>query len=310
MRAVMSLWGMKEYDPTLFDTLVVPEGINKEDVVENLLYEYAGVSVNLPNAVLLKDAIGCWSRVRVRVWKELFETLSYEYDPISNYDRKESWHDSGKRQGSRSGTSTGKESETSGRNDNGEFSTSRSGKEDGSGTTGNKQTYDMEHNTKTSLDREVKGTSSGSTDSTGTDSTFVEGFNTGNEVLHDKVNHVANGTNSGITTDKTTETGSNNLDDVGTITDAGDHSDHKTFSDSESGTNKNVMSGTRENETSNNTEESSNENMDDWHEGHMYGNIGVTTTQAMIEEQRRVVQFDVIHYIIRDFAKRFLILVY
>lgn len=310
MRAIMSLWGMKEYDPTLFDTLMLPEEINKDDVVDNLLYEYAGVSVNIPNPIILKEAIGGWSRVRCRLWKDLYDTLNYNYDPISNYDRKEEWHDSGRRAGNRTGTTSGTEKETTERSDNGEFGTTRSGKEDGSGTTGNTQTYDMEHNTKSSLTKEGKGTSSGSTDSTGTDSTFVQGFNTGHEVLHDKVNHVANGTNSGITTDNSTETGTNNLDDIGTIKDAGDHSDHKTFNESESGTNKSTANGNSNKESSGSSQENTNENSDDWHKGHVYGNIGVTTTQAMIEEQRRVVQFDVIHYIIRDFAKRFLILVY
>ena len=41
-----------------------------------------------------------------------------------------------------------------------------------------------------------------------------------------------------------------------------------------------------------------------------YGNIGVTTTQSMIEEQRRVVQFCIDDYIINSFKRKFCILVY
>lgn len=40
------------------------------------------------------------------------------------------------------------------------------------------------------------------------------------------------------------------------------------------------------------------------------GNIGVTSTQELIERQRAVVQFNVIDYIIADFKKRFCLLVY
>lgn len=40
------------------------------------------------------------------------------------------------------------------------------------------------------------------------------------------------------------------------------------------------------------------------------GNIGVTTTQQMIKEQREVVLFNVIDYIIKDFKERFCIMVY
>lgn len=40
------------------------------------------------------------------------------------------------------------------------------------------------------------------------------------------------------------------------------------------------------------------------------GNIGVTTTQKMIQEQREVVAFNTIDYIVESFKKRFCILVY
>lgn len=40
------------------------------------------------------------------------------------------------------------------------------------------------------------------------------------------------------------------------------------------------------------------------------GNIGVTTTQAMIREEREIAQFNVIDYIVKSFKERFCILVY
>ena len=42
----------------------------------------------------------------------------------------------------------------------------------------------------------------------------------------------------------------------------------------------------------------------------MWGNIGVTTTQQMIGEQRSVVKFNMTDYIIESFIKRFCLLVY
>lgn len=41
-----------------------------------------------------------------------------------------------------------------------------------------------------------------------------------------------------------------------------------------------------------------------------YGNIGVTTTQHMIEEERAVADFDIYQYIINDFKDRFCLMVY
>lgn len=43
---------------------------------------------------------------------------------------------------------------------------------------------------------------------------------------------------------------------------------------------------------------------------HTSGNTGVTTTQAMIEEERKVVQFCIDDYIINSFKRKFCILVY
>ena len=46
------------------------------------------------------------------------------------------------------------------------------------------------------------------------------------------------------------------------------------------------------------------------HTERTHGNIGVTTTQQMIEEERRVVEFDIYHYIAEDFKADFCLLVY
>lgn len=46
------------------------------------------------------------------------------------------------------------------------------------------------------------------------------------------------------------------------------------------------------------------------HTGRMHGNIGVTTTQQMIREQREIVQFSIIEYIIQDFKDNFCLMVY
>lgn len=42
----------------------------------------------------------------------------------------------------------------------------------------------------------------------------------------------------------------------------------------------------------------------------MWGNVGVTTTQQMIKEQRDIVKFNITNYIIESFIKRFCLLIY
>ena len=46
------------------------------------------------------------------------------------------------------------------------------------------------------------------------------------------------------------------------------------------------------------------------HESHISGNIGVTTTQQMLEEERRLALFNIVQFIIDDFKSYFCILVY
>lgn len=44
--------------------------------------------------------------------------------------------------------------------------------------------------------------------------------------------------------------------------------------------------------------------------GHAHGNIGVTTTQEMLESERKVAMFNFYDSVVRDFQRRFLIWVY
>ena len=46
------------------------------------------------------------------------------------------------------------------------------------------------------------------------------------------------------------------------------------------------------------------------HKLHAYGNIGVTTTQEMIKQERKIDLFNVYDIIIEDFKMRFCILIY
>lgn len=46
------------------------------------------------------------------------------------------------------------------------------------------------------------------------------------------------------------------------------------------------------------------------HRARMYGNIGVTTTQEMIESERRVVNFDIADTVAKEFRQQFCIAVY
>lgn len=118
MRATLSLRGLYRYAPTIFDELVLPEAVNRDDLIEALTLECADLEILYPQPEILRDAIGLWSRRLLPNWQKLAETLNYEYDPIANYDRTETHTRSTERTYNSEGssTSTGSGSTTGSRN--------------------------------------------------------------------------------------------------------------------------------------------------------------------------------------------------
>ena len=88
--ATMSVMGLYNWDNTLFDLLTLPEGMDKNTLVDNLLVELSELEVLYPNPVVMKNLIGVWSDKQLDIWNRLYQTTQYEYNPIENYDRYES----------------------------------------------------------------------------------------------------------------------------------------------------------------------------------------------------------------------------
>lgn len=91
MPATMSLLGLYNWDSTILDGLRVPKGVDKSVLVNNLLRDCAELEVLYPQPDALKFLIREWSSERLPVWEKLARTLNFDYDPISNYDRREEW---------------------------------------------------------------------------------------------------------------------------------------------------------------------------------------------------------------------------
>lgn len=88
--ATLSVLGLYEWDNTLFDLMILPEALDKDTLVTNLLAELAEMEVIYPNPVVMKNLIGVWSAKQIDIWNRLYQTTQYEYNPIENYDRYES----------------------------------------------------------------------------------------------------------------------------------------------------------------------------------------------------------------------------
>lgn len=246
MSATLSLLGLYQYNPQLFDGLRLPADVDKNTLVDNLIVECAEFEILYADPFFLANMISVWSAKELPTWEKLVETLKFQYDPISNYDRKEEWTDenSGTMRNSESGTNTNSESGTSKNSENGTS----------------------------------KNTANSNGNTNGTDTKKVAGYNAGSLVTSEE---------------NTTEVETNLESETNGET-------TRNFEAEETRENTSEISRQFTNETSGNNKRT----------GRAYGNIGVTTTQQMIEEERRIVKFNINDYIIDSFKRRFCLLIY
>lgn len=87
--ATISLLGLYTWDDTIFDDMVLPEQVDKEDLIDNLLMETAELEILYPDAEFIKQAIARWSAIRLHTWERIAKVLYEDYDPFINIKRDE-----------------------------------------------------------------------------------------------------------------------------------------------------------------------------------------------------------------------------
>lgn len=240
---LMSIIALYNWDNTIFDFFNVPEPLDKEELENNLMMELGELSVIYSEPTFLKWAIGQWSSKQAPIWKKLYDTTQFDYNPIHNYDRTEYYEDI------RQINKTGNENSTS---DN---------------TLNNSSTNKQNTNSNTISSENVNDTTTREVSAYNMENSFAPAEKS---------------------TENKTTSGNNNFENI----------ENSEYSENETTNSK------TESENSENTNESFN------HKYHGEGNIGVTTTQQMIEAEREVVKFNIYDYIIEEFKQRFCILVY
>lgn len=252
--AMLSIVGLYNYDPDIFDQFQVPEGMDRQLVIDGILFHCAELPLLYTDPTFMKLAISQWRRQEAKIWDKLYATENLDYNPIWNVDA--TIEETGAREHDRNNT------------------IERTNRENTTGTT--TETVDG-RNTQTTNNQET-GTSTGN----GTTTESTAGFNSGTWANHNKED-----------VDSTSETTRNVTGEVVENID----SDNTTSLNNQTTGAENVSEG-----------ESLDENT------HLLtrrtGNIGVTTTQQMIQAERDIAGFNTIDYIIRSFKKRFCLLVY
>lgn len=270
MRATVDLIAMYNYDNTLLDLMQIPEDIDRATLIDNLLMESAEQEIIYSNLGFLKQAIGSWSAKQLPIWDHLLETTKYDYNPIWNKD----------------GTVT----ETETRDLHGtNYHTDNTDRIDNLTDTNTRDYQDV--NTRDYQDTETRDLADTNTKNL-TDDTLnsVYGFNSS--------------TAAPANQDISQHTGTDTVEYSGT--DTMDHSGTDTMS--YSGTN--TMDHTGRQDIDRTYDERTSDTGTVKHERIEKGNIGLTSTQDLIRQEREIALFNIMDVIIKDFIKKFCIAVY
>ena len=228
--ATITMLGLYNYDPKIFDLMTLPAGIDKDLVRDNILLQSAEFEVLYPNPVFVKQAVKRWADKWYFTFEKWVTALAIEYDPLNNYDRYEEYEDTEKesRKDTGSTTETGNNSATTSNSTTGSSVS-------GSTTDNNISAYDsttLREDTQQITDSTVSDSSSGSSTSSANDS--------------------------------------------------------RTGTESRDGTTDRSLK----------------------HKAHLYGNIGVTTSQQMLQSELDVARFNLVDQITDCFITEFCICVY
>ena len=88
--ASLSIYGLWAFNSEIFDNLVLPAGVDGDQVKTAILTECSDFCLLYPNYDFMKMLIGVWSQKELRIWEKMLESETIEYNPIENYDRHES----------------------------------------------------------------------------------------------------------------------------------------------------------------------------------------------------------------------------
>ena len=276
--STMSVLGLYNYDNTLFNSMAYPALFTADDkttFLNNLLMEVAELEVIYTNPSFMKFAIENWSKKELYTWERIYAASTAEYNPIENYNRMEESTDT--TEGTRKHTGTDTTTNT------------------GTDTTTNSGTDTVTNS--------------------GKDTTQASGTDTSSNTV----------TNSGsdATTHQTAAFNSTSLVDSGRDSTAYGHAQSTSAS---------LTHGQKEELTHGHVEATQHGHVEALQHGHtmatqhgeqiaedmevtrestIHGNIGVTTSQQMLEQELEVVpKLNVINYMIDSFKNRFCILVY
>ena len=316
--AKVPLFAMYQFDPSILDDMVLPEGIDKQLFINELLLACGEFGVIYTDPTFLKFAVAHWANKWNHTFSEWLKGVVAEYNPIYNYDRYEESSDARtiaetrtanydeNRTGSENGSQTINHTEL----------TSKTGSDTETINTKDKRTADLteeetknlvnktDYNSKDTseqtedgtVEHEVSAYDSSSYQPASKDTTNI-GESTVTKSGYDTLSNTGTDTTVTSGTDTTDHTGTDKHD----LTESGSNSLTGSDSSQSSSSDRLHVEGTMASVTSTDS---------NLHQLHNYGNIGVTTAPQMLKEYYNISSWNLIDHMVDLFKVEFLILTY
>lgn len=83
---VISIAGLYDYNPDIFTGFTVPEGLDRNTVIDKIIIDCGGLELLYPSYTFMKMAIKNWTDTEMPIWEKLYETEVLEYNPLWNVD--------------------------------------------------------------------------------------------------------------------------------------------------------------------------------------------------------------------------------
>lgn len=258
--ATMTMIGLYNYDNTLFDNLTFPSGIDKNLAINQILMSCGEFELLYPNLEFMKYQIENWGKKNYFTFDKWVKALAEEFNPLYNYDRHEEYEDFRNRAAS--------DKSTTDRTNHG--NAINIGNSSGRGNTTN-----IEMTSDKSVSVVSGNAATSNTTHTDNDSTVtrdVSAYDATTYQPKEKETTRGGNTASGsAVTNENTKTSN---------TDSGGSSGVTNTSDAANNSNITNTRDVSKNETFGSRAEAENAK----HTAHLYGNIGVTTSVAMLNE--------------------------
>ena len=304
--AKMTLIGMYNYRNDIFNELVLPSGIDADLFKQSLLMKGGEFEVLYPDPDFLKYSIKIWSSKWFRTFSEWLRGTEQRWNPIYNYDRFEESRNENRKEFDSKTTA--------------DYSDQRKVDLDDTRTADltEKRTADLEdENIKYLTDKRTADLNEKTTFDNADTTTQTDQMTTEHQVAaYDSSSYspsskdiVNNGQSTidhtGDVTNATTGTDINEHSGTDTMKHTGTDTTEHTGTDimKHTGTDNTARKGTLSDNTG-------SEQTHDIHEAHLYGNIGVTTSAAMLKEFYDVSSWSLYDHMSDVFISELLIPVY